>query len=192
MLSMSSRARQEGTNVSEIELIEAVKIGDNHAFDRLYHLYKNLVFLICLRILRDEHLAEDAMQDTFLSAWKSIQSFRYGSTLKNWIAKIAFNTAINMKRRHYRAKEIPGLDDPQVDQLVAQVDMEEMIYVYRLQRQLLDALESVPIPYRDALKLSVQGNENKEIAKILCVPIGTVMSRVFRGRQKLKATIEAR
>lgn len=162
--------------------------------------YMPQLYSAALRMTRNPADAEDLVQETFLRAYRGFHTFEEGTNLKAWLYKILTNTYINQYRK---AKRRPD-----------EVDMEEVedLYLYRRlggdempssaespEAQFLEsipsedvkeAVESLPEQYRLAVLLAdVEGFAYKEIAEILDVPIGTIMSRLHRGRKLLQKAL---
>lgn len=139
--------------------------------------------------------AEDLVQETYLKAFRSYGSFETGTNLRAWLFRILHNTHINRYRAKSRRPEESELDD--VDDLYLfrklrdvsrynQSAEEEMIEQFS-EEQIINAVDGLPESYRMAVLLAdVEGFSYKEIAEILDVPVGTVMSRLHRGRKVLQ------
>ncbi len=142
-----------------------------------------------LRLTRNRADAEDLVQDTYLKAFKSFESFKPGTNLRAWLFTILHNHFLNDRRR---AKASPVQMDSEIAERVAAVvpaatETTEDALVQRVSdAQVRAALESLPETFRDAVWLrDAEGFSYVEIAGMLKVPIGTVMSRISRGRRLL-------
>ena len=143
----------------------------------------NELYRTAARLLGDGAKAEDVVQETYLQAWKSFARFEPGTNCRAWLFKILVNTIHHHRRNWFnlrRAKEseeileLTAVCAPPVPERIAQ-------------REILHALERLPADYRAAVLLAdVEEFSYKEIAGILDVPIGTVMSRLSRGRKLLR------
>jgi RNA polymerase sigma-70 factor (ECF subfamily) len=144
----------------------------------------NVIFRMC----GDVHLAEDAAQETFIRAWSNLGSFRVDASLRNWLYRIALNTATDMLRKDKRIA--PGdlddfyLPDPQAGP--------EGIYLEGERTALVqEAIASLPEASRVVLVLKEYGELSyREIAEALYIPLGTVMSRLNYARRLLKEKLE--
>lgn len=178
-------------------LMEAAQRGDLDAFNRLVQRHERAVFSVCLRLLRDAGLAEDAGQDTFLKAWNAIESFR-GGLVRPWLLRIATNRSYDMLRAKAR-RPAQSLDaelyesEPEwTTQAPASEHPESFTARSELSAQLEKALAILPEDQRLAIVLAdIQGYGYEEIAQIAGVAIGTVKSRISRGRSRLRDELEA-
>ena len=153
------------------------------------------LFGAALRLTRSSMDAEDLVQETYLKAFRSHEQFEMGTNSKAWLFRILTNTFINKYRRRVKEREI--LDSELKTKAVfASVDIgyrssdltPENIMVDRfLSDEVLRALKKVPIDFRIVVIFSdIYGFSYKEIAEVVAIPIGTVMSRLFRGRRLLQ------
>jgi RNA polymerase sigma-70 factor, ECF subfamily len=153
-----------------------------------------------LRMTRNPADAEDLLQDTTLRAYRGFASFREGTNLKAWLYRILTNSFINTYRKKQREpKTVDGPEDLDewflFDRLGAQSvarSAEEDVLENIPDADVKEALESIPENFRMAVLLAdVEGFAYKEIAEITGVPIGTVMSRLHRGRKALEKALYA-
>jgi RNA polymerase sigma-70 factor (ECF subfamily) len=177
--------------MDEQALIEAARKGDLRAFNQLVLLYQSMVYNLAYRILSDQDAAADATQDAFLSAFKAIRKFRGGS-FKAWLLRIVTNACYDQLRVKQR-RPTSSLDDLPVeaDHTHYLHDPAEQPdgYVQRqeLNRLIQTGISTLPKEQRAALVLSdIQGLGYQEIAETLGLSLGTVKSRLSRGRAKLR------
>ena len=153
-----------------------------------------------LRLTRNERDAEDLVQDTYLKAYKSFHQFKPGTNCRAWLFKILTNTFINIYRRRVKEREI--LERQENGSLQNSLVHRESVDRYAnparrvvnmgLSDDVQAALDAVPVDFRTAVILSdLQDFSYKEIAEIMGTPIGTVMSRLFRGRRLLRKALSA-
>ena len=167
---------------NEAELLTRVVSGDRAAFDTVMRIHEDRVFSVCLRILGNRERALDATQDTFLTVFRKAGQFQGRSALGTWIYRIAVNTCYDHLRRARRraSQPLPDHVDP------ADPSAEDAIESAALRPEIQVALALLPPDFRDAVILSdLEGLSMPEAAEVLGVPIGTVKSRVFRGRRLL-------
>jgi len=174
--------------MEEAALIAAARQGDTQAFDQLVRLYQSAIYNVAYRILGDEEAASDASQDAFLSAYEAIGKFRGGS-FKGWLLRIATNTCYDQLRRKkrqpttslealYLDSEPPWAEDE---------EPEEYALRQELGRTIQRGLATLPPEQRTALVLSdIQGLSYQEIAEVMGTSLGTVKSRLSRGRASLR------
>jgi RNA polymerase sigma-70 factor (ECF subfamily) len=176
-------------------LVENAQKGDLPSFNTLVTRHERVVYNICLRMLRDTALAEDATQDTFIKAWTAIDSFR-GGLVRAWLLRIATNRCYDIIRAKGR-RPADSLDAEEFEaepDWSSQSDIAEHPEDHASRRELSAFLERalamLPEDQRLAIVLSdVQGNSYEEIAEITGVAIGTVKSRISRSRSRLREII---
>jgi RNA polymerase sigma-70 factor (ECF subfamily) len=168
--------------------------SDEFEAEALRHL--DALYRTALRMTRSEADAEDLVQETYIRAFRFREQFTLGTNMKAWLFRILTNTFINTYRRKASQPEVTDLDgvdefslyrrmagdraassspDPEAELLKGVVDTE-----------VTDALEALPEKFRTTVLLDVEGFSYKEIAEMLGIPIGTVMSRLHRGRKFLQ------
>lgn len=150
------------------------------------------------RMARNAEDAEDLVQETYLKAYRSYAQFTPGTNLKAWLFKILKNTFINEYRRRQALPqesdfaEIEGAFEDQISPEIAARwrNPEEEALAGAFDEDVQRALEELPVDYRMTVLLAdIEGFSYKEIAEILDIPVGTVMSRLYRGRKLLEATM---
>ena len=170
-------------------LVAAAQDGDADAVDSLVRKYQVRMFNFARALTGSDADAEDLAQETFIRACRGLARFRGDSSFKNWLYRIATNVAHTHRAK--QARQAPLWDQRLEAETLTEVvladdgtDAEEST----IHRQALDrALSTLPQDQRLPVVLhDVEGLEYKEIAVVLDVPIGTVMSRIFRGRQRLR------
>ncbi|CAA9399485.1 MAG: Alternative RNA polymerase sigma factor SigE [uncultured Pyrinomonadaceae bacterium] len=181
----------------EIEFIERLKIGEADAFDALVIRYSADVYAVLFRLTQDAEEAADLTQETFLSALKAIKKFRGEADLKTWLVRIAINESRNRFRwwtRRRREKTV-SLDAPVGEQEMPLSETvssnfanpEETILQRERENRLQKALGDLPEIFREAVVLcDIEGLSYEEIAAALEINIGTVKSRIARGREELR------
>lgn len=170
------------TASQDAQLLARVLDGDHDAFAQIMRNHEDRVFSVCLRIMGNRDHALDATQETFLTAFRKAGQFQGHSALGTWIYRIAVNTCYDQLRRQKRrrADPIPDHHDP------ADHGAEEAIDSAGLRPEIQRALAAIPEDFRSAVILSdIEGLGLPEVAEILGIPVGTVKSRVFRGRRLL-------
>ncbi len=167
------------------ELIRRFLAGDGEAFARLVDRHRQRVYNVCLRLLGDPDDAADASQDTFLSVLTKLEQFRGDAAFTTWMHRIAANACYDLTRKRRRQPLLRSAGDPDVpDEAGPPVPdpAEELSGT----RDVVTALRAIPEEFRVALVLAdLQDLAYEEVAKILDVPIGTVKSRIHRGRVAL-------
>ncbi len=164
-------------------------------FEATALVYTDELYATALRLTKNERDAEDLLQDTFLKAYTFFHRFEKNTNCRAWLFKILTNTFINAYRRKTKEREILGADDLR-DVEANLISRERALINYNPERGLMRklisedirvALESIPIEFRMVVVLAdLQGFSYKDIAHILDCPVGTVMSRLFRGRKLMR------
>ena len=143
----------------------------------------NELYRTAARLLGDGAKAEDAVQETYLQAWKSFGRFEPGTNCRAWLFKILVNTIHHHRRSWFNLRRVPDSAEILDQTAAAPPPVPERL----AQGEILRALDRLPADYRAAVLLAdVQEFSYKEIAGLLDVPIGTVMSRLSRGRKLLR------
>jgi RNA polymerase sigma-70 factor (ECF subfamily) len=177
----------------EPEFIERLMAGDAEALETFVARYINDVYKLLLRLTVDKEEASDLTQETFLRAIRAIKSFRGDSDLKTWLFRIAINVS-NSRFRWWQKRGASitfSFDSEEVDlRKIASSDTENPECVaLKKEREsiLIKALMKVPKKFRDAMILrDIEGFSYEEIAEILQVNLGTVKSRIARGREEFR------
>lgn len=180
--------------MDEIALIQAAKGGDLDSFNRLVLAYQDLVYSHAYRMIGEEEYADDAAQNTFISAYNHLSSFRGGS-FKAWLLRIVTNACYDELRRRKRRPTVPlePLDDTgeEVESPSWMVDPadqpEEQVQQGELQNAIQHCLDNLPDDFRSTvIMVDVQGMDYFEAAEAIGKPIGTIKSRLARARFRLR------
>jgi RNA polymerase sigma factor (sigma-70 family) len=167
------------------ELLAALTTGDERALTDLYDRFGRVAYGLALRIVRDPALAQDAVQDAFLAAWRTAASFdsRRGKA-QTWLLTLVHRRAVDIVRREERRRAEQLADDAPAAVATATEDEASL----REQRRAVQAaLARLPFEQREALELAYYGGlTQSELAERLGIPLGTVKSRVFAGLARLR------
>lgn len=189
---MVFRRRSPPSDPAESGSVPAGGLGDD-AFTREALSYIDSLYGTALRLTRRPADADDLVQDTYLKAFRAASQFQRGTNLKAWLFTILHNTFRNM-RRHDGRNPI-DVDSEFVDQApqpATAYSPEQLLTRATLDADLQDALDALPDAFRQAVWLrDVEELTYAEIAEVLGVPIGTVMSRISRGRRALFERLQA-
>jgi len=185
--------------MDEQALITDALHGDIDAFNRLVLAYQDLAFNVAYRMLTDEDLAADAVQNAFISAYKNLRAYRGGS-FKAWVLRMVTNGCYDELRRQKRRPTIPldpvsredgdeldsaewlRSDDPQPEDAFDQAELEHALQ---------HCLKALPADFRAVVVLvDVQGMEYEEVSRSVQTPLGTVKSRLARARLKLRDCLQ--
>jgi len=172
-------------------------MADPATFADLAMPYMSALYAAAMRMTRNPADAEDLVQETYLRAYRGFEGFREGTNLKAWLYKILTNTFINQYRAKKRRPDQVELDEVEdfylyrrlggLEAVSASETPETAVLDAMPEAAVKEALEALPDQFRMAVILAdIEGFSYKEIAEILDVPIGTVMSRIHRGRKQLQ------
>lgn len=169
---------------TDAELITRHLAGDTRAFDEIVGRYERRVWAICLRMCGDPDDARDAMQDAFITALRSLGSFRGESQLSTWLHRVAVNASLDVLRRRSRRRTEP-IDEVAERASDAPGPDEEAVRAHRA-AEVGKALARLAPDHRAVVVLhDLQGLQYPEVAEALDVPVGTVKSRLHRARLEL-------
>tara|TARA_B100001750_G_C15499748_1_gene596394 strand:- start:16 stop:636 length:621 start_codon:yes stop_codon:yes gene_type:complete len=180
----------------DLVLVRRLKRGDYKAFDLLLLKYQSRVVGLALKFVKDLQIAEDIAQESFLKAYKSINSFREESAFYTWIYRITVNTSKNYLTSKNRKKELSESDINKLEDSEDIFDIpggsspEEILSANNLREVIMESLTNLPEDIRTAISLrEFEGLTYEEISEVLDCPIGTVRSRIFRGREIMQERI---
>lgn len=182
---------------TDSDFVDRLRNGDAEAFDTLITRYSGDIFSLLYRMTEDAEEARDLTQETFLSALKGIKSFRGEAELKTWLFRIALNHSRNRFRWWKRRKrnETISLDKPLGEGTATVSDTiadkgstpEQLVLIEERRQRLLKALAALPEIFRVTIVLcDIEGLGYEETARTLNINIGTVKSRLARGREQLR------
>lgn len=185
----------------EAALIDRLRAKELGAFEDLLSLYERPVYSLLFRLLGDQEDARDAAQETFLKVYRSLPSFRGDSGLKTWIYRIAINQAMNQQRwwRRRRREETVSLDLSRGESDLTlgssipsrNASPEQTAIDNEREGRVMRALDQIKQEYRVALVLrEIEEFSYEEIAEALSISIGTVKSRIARGREELRRRVK--
>jgi RNA polymerase sigma-70 factor (ECF subfamily) len=184
--------------MDEVSLIESARGGDLESFNRLVLAYQDVVFNQAYRVLGDHQAADDASQETFIAAFNNLKHFRGGS-FKAWLLRIVTNTCYDELRRKKRrpTTSLEPLDDSgdeiESPNWIADQNEgpEEIAERVELGRTIQNCLDNLPLEFRIVVTLvDIQGMDYSEAADAIGKPLGTVKSRLARGRLRLRDCLQ--
>lgn len=180
--------------MDETALIQAARGGDLDSFNRLVLAYQDMVYNHAYRMMGEDESADDATQNTFISAYNHLSSFRGGS-FKAWLLRIVTNACYDELRRRKRRPTVPlePIDDTgeEVESARWMIDPaeqpEERAERVELQRAIQHCLDNLPVEFRSAvIMVDIQGLDYSEASQAARKPIGTIKSRLARARLRLR------
>ena len=182
----------------EAELVTELQSGSDAAFDWLVSYYHAPVYSLALGMLGNVSDAADVTQEVFLKAFRGIGKFQRGSSLKTWLYRIAIREALNQRRWFWRHRRHQTSIDEETPEGAAPFELEdlsatpfEQLQTREVRAVVQNALTQVPRVFRSAVILrDLEGLAYEEIAEVLEVSVGTVKSRILRGRRVLREVLE--
>jgi RNA polymerase sigma-70 factor (ECF subfamily) len=192
--------RSDVAECKSIRRTMGLSVADKKNFSSDAMQYTENLYSAALRMTHNAADAEDLVQETFLKAYRGYDSFQAGTNLKAWLYRILTNTYINIYRAKKRRPDESNLEDVEDLYLYRRLGGLEAVQAGRsAEEEVLDritdvdvkgAIDSLPEQFRLAVVLSdIEGFSYKEIAEIMEVPLGTVMSRLHRGRRAMQRTL---
>lgn len=169
--------------LSERELLDRARAGDLEAFAEFMRAFERRIRAVCYRLLDDARDVDEAVQDTFVQAWRNLERFRGDAAPYTWLYRIAVNESLMRRRRktlptsELQETVVPDCADP-----FAAADARAF---------LVERLRALPDDYRVAVVLrDVEGLSNEEVAEALEITLAAAKSRIHRGRMQLRAELE--
>ncbi|UII56119.1 RNA polymerase sigma factor SigW [Cytobacillus spongiae] len=173
--------------------INQVLKGDQNAYGEIVEVYKDKVFQICYRMLGNRHEAEDIAQEAFIRAYVNISSFHLDRKFSTWLYRIATNLCIDRIRKkkpdYYLDAEVAGTDGLNMySQIAADTKLPETeVETLELQETIQHEISRLPEKYRSVIVLKyIEELSLNEISEVLDLPLGTVKTRIHRGREALR------
>lgn len=182
--------------VPDDELVRRVQAGNTEAFEELVRRYERKVYSVVYRLLGNDQDAAEALQDTFLRAYRFIGKFKFKSSFFTWLYRIATNTSLT-KLRQRKSPVVMSLDERLGDDNDLPLEIpdykyspEKMMRQRELRQALKEAVDSLPPDYRSVVVLrDLEGLSNEEVSKILKLSVPAVKSRLHRGRLVLRGML---
>ena len=183
-------ARPPEGSSPDADILRRIVAGDPGAVDDLYDRFRRPAFSLARRILADDTLAEDVLQDVFLSVWRDPGAFdgRRGS-FASWLMSMFHHKAVDSVRREesQRRRRTLAEDDLALQAPMSTRDVEEEAWVRSEAERVRTALGDLPDPQREALTLAYYGGyTQREVAALTGAPLGTVKTRMLAGMRRLK------
>jgi RNA polymerase sigma-70 factor, ECF subfamily len=174
--------------IEDLELIRRSQSGDTEAYDQLVSKYRAKIFTMVRGMVRNEHDASDLVQEGWLKAWQSIHQFKGRSSFYTWLYRITMNVTIESLRRKRQREEIELID------AIASFFPSPRANYRRteIQEKVESALAKLSPEHRAVVVLKeLEGLQYREIAEVLNIPVGTVMSRLFYAKKQLQSLLRS-
>ena len=178
----------------DLVLVKRAKSGDYQAFDLLVLKYQSRLISTAFKFVKDVQIAEDIVQDSFIKAFNALESFREDSSFYTWIYRITVNTSKNFLVSKKRKSELLNSDlSEEASYEIEPVETyspEDLLQATQLQKVITDTFDQLGEDTRTALTLrELDGLSYEQIADVVNCPVGTVRSRIFRGREVIDEAI---
>lgn len=182
-------------NPAAAALLTRIRAGDRRAVDELYELFGRQAYALARRILLDDGLAEDVVQEVFLSVWRNPAAFdERRAAVSSWLLAMVHHKAVDAVRREegHRRRNRRAEDDMALSAPTADRDAEDQAVDRVVSQQVRTALGELPDAQREALALAYYGGyTQREVAALTGVPLGTVKTRMLSGMRKLRTQLSA-
>ena len=178
----------------DLVLVKRAKSGDYQAFDLLVLKYQSRLISTAFKFVKDVQIAEDIVQDSFIKAFNALESFREDSSFYTWIYRITVNTSKNFLVSKKRKSELLNSDiSEEASYEIEPVETyspEDLLQATQLQKVITETFDQLGEDTRTALTLrELDGLSYEQIADVVNCPVGTVRSRIFRGREVIDEAI---
>ena len=182
--------RRHLAHLSDEALVALVARGDEPALAELYDRVGRIAYGLAFRVLRDDRLAEDAVQEAFLGVWRTAAGFRpERAKASTWILTLVHRRAVDLVRREERRRADP-LDEATVD-LATSESAEDTAWLGFERERVQAGLQQLPHAQREAIELAYYGGfSQSELSERLGVPLGTIKSRMFAGLATLRELLQ--
>jgi len=190
---VSRLPRSPEDSAADLQLIRRVAAGDRGAVDDLYERFRRPAFALARRMLGDDVLAEDVLQEVFLGIWRDPTAFDGGrGSVGSWLLAMVHHKAVDAVRReesHRRRRALVEDDLPRTTP-ARTADVEDAAWQGVLANRVRAALHALPAPEREALTLAYYGGyTQREVAALTHTPLGTVKTRMLAGTRRLEETL---
>jgi RNA polymerase sigma-70 factor (ECF subfamily) len=179
------------------EVVRRVQAGDSEAFGVLVEKYKRKTFRLAYGVLRDQEEALDVAQEAFVKAFRSLPKFKGDSAFYTWLFRITMNLSLDRKRQRVARAKSLGADDVPPEEwertaVATDVSPDDEAASAERRARIARALDTLPEHHRSIIILSdIEGLSYREIADVLGIPMGTVMSRLHNARKRLRDALGA-
>ncbi len=180
------------------EAVRRVQAGDTDAFEPLVEKYKRKVFRLAYQVLRDQEEALDTSQEAFVKAFRALPAFKGDSAFYTWLFRITMNVALDRRRQRAARTKSLGAEDVTPEEwertaVSTDPDPEDVATSAERRDRIRKGLDSLSDHHRTIIILSdIEGLQYREIAEVLGIPMGTVMSRLHHARKRLREVLGVR
>jgi RNA polymerase sigma factor (sigma-70 family) len=187
---VTSPVRRPDDAAGDADVMRRIRAGDRGGIDDLYERFRRPAFALARRILADDALAEDVLQEVFLSVWRDPGAFDRGrGSVASWLLAVVHHKAVDAVRREesQRRRQAQAEDAMVLDEPVARRDVEEEAWQRVEAERVRTAMGALSQPQREALTLAYYGGyTQREVATLTGTPLGTVKTRMLAGMRRLR------
>jgi RNA polymerase sigma factor (sigma-70 family) len=179
------------TNINDQYYINLIIEGDSNAFAVLVDRYKNMVFSLALKMVRNKEEAEEVAQDTFIKVFKSITKFKGDSKFSTWIYKVTYNTCLDRIKKNNRIQNTVPIDDFSENQIKTMETVLDAIDERERNKMIQECIQL--LPSEDSFLLTLfyfEEQSLEEISKVIDSNVNNVKVKLFRSRKKLAAILK--
>jgi RNA polymerase sigma-70 factor (ECF subfamily) len=179
------------TTIDDQKIIESIVNGDTKAYTELVNRYKDLVYTLAIRMLRNREEAEEVAQDTFIKVFKSLDKFKGDSKFSTWIYKVTYNTCLDRIKKNKKYRNDVSIDEFNFNQLDAIDNALDNMINEEKSRCIKDCIDKLPQDSSALLTLFYfEELSLEEISKIINLEANTVKVKLFRARKKLAVILQ--
>ena len=193
MSAVSRPVRRPEDGDGDVDILRRIRAGERGAVDDLYERFRRPAFALARRILADDGLAEDVLQDVFLGIWRDPSGYDGArGSFSSWLLAVVHHKAVDAVRREesQRRRQSRAEDEAVLDAPMATRDVEDDAWSRVVADQVRTALGVLPAPQREALTLAYYGGyTQREVAALTGTPLGTVKTRMLAGMRRLKTEL---
>ena len=177
---------------TDAELVRLAQEGDVDAFAEIVRRHEYRLRIVLLRLLDDSRDVEEAVQDSFVQAWRNLDRFRGDAALFTWLYRIGVNAALaRRRRREHATTSLETMEAERASQVPRETIPQAVVEAHDARDRVVAALARLPFGYREAVVLrDVVGLSNEEVARALEVSLAAAKSRIHRGRLQLRDYLE--
>ncbi|RBY89007.1 RNA polymerase subunit sigma-24 [Blastococcus sp. TBT05-19] len=190
---VSRPVRRSEEGVGDVEILRRIRAGERGAVDDLYERFRRPAFALARRILTDDGLAEDVLQDVFLGVWRDPWAYDAArGSFASWLLAVVHHKAVDAVRREesQRRRQARAEDEAVLDAPTATRDVEDDAWARVVADEVRAALGELPAAQREALTLAYYGGyTQREVAALTGTPLGTVKTRMLAGMRRLKTEL---
>lgn len=179
---------QSLSSLQDGQIVQLIKDGHEDAFAELYHRFSNYIYSYIVRVISNQPVAEEILQEVFVAVWQGLDNFKQESSIKTWLFRIAHNKVMSWLRTQYRDHELEN--EQPIEDAFVQSSPDSLISLNWRAERVQEALNELSANHRSVVELFYyQGLSYSEIAEIMICPVGTVKSRMSHALANLQGIL---